>query len=233
VDLGGGSVDAISSEHVYPIPGIYPISVTVDYAGLFTQTGMVDLVTVFDPEGATVKGKGSIESPASAYAPDATVKGKIDFDFDLKYKEVKGKKKPKHDKDEAKLWQLEGKFKLHFREAGLELDVKEHDWMVISGAHARFQGEAVSKGKKKPKHDKGKDKDQKRYRFRVTVLDAGISKAFVTKDSFRIKIWEEDEAGAITVVYDNGMGISDTDGDSGTTPLSHGKIEIKKPKKKK
>jgi hypothetical protein len=226
LDLSGSSVSSFSSDHVYPFPGIFQITVTVDYAGQFTLVGVVDFVTVYDPDGAWVLGEGKIESPAGAYTPydssDLDVTGKAEFGFNLKYKYRESKKGKGEDEGpvEEGIWVLNGNTKFLFRAAGIEFKTKVNDWMVIAGAHARYQGETmVGDG-------------SELYKFQITVLDADIPGAGVSQDGFRIKIWRVDTSGVEIVLYDNGMGADDATGSAGTTSLSEGKIKIKESKEK-
>jgi hypothetical protein len=60
----------------------------------------------------------------------------------------------------------------------------------------------------------------------LTALDADINENdSFDVDRFRIKIWSEDESGNETVVYDNGLGADEDDGNA-TTEISGGSIVI-------
>jgi hypothetical protein len=99
-------------------------------------------------------------------------------------------------------------------DANLEFDARDYDWMIISGARARFQGEGMVKGR------------SGLYKFRVTVLDSNVAGSGISADRFRIKIWQETPGGTESVLYDNGLGADESSGDGGTTPLGGGSITV-------
>jgi hypothetical protein len=73
-----------------------------------------------------------------------------------------------------------------FHPAGLNLHSSSYEWLVVPGSDdAIFKGMGTINGAGE-------------YKF---MLWAGDAKP----DTFRIKIWEEDEAGVETVIYDNGF----------------------------
>jgi hypothetical protein len=168
-------------------------------------------VVIYDASHGFVTGGGWIESPPSAYTPnnsaDSLVTGKAHFGFKLKYK--KGQSVP------------DGSTNFRFAGGNLEFNATSYDWMIISGARARYKGEGTVNG--------GTDL----YKFQVTALDAGISGDGITQDGFRIKVWQEDANGVETVLYDNGLGADDSTGSGGTTPIGGGSITIHQAKKGK
>ena len=204
-----GSHNLVRS-HTYSSADVYQINVSVDYGEQFTQVGVIDFVVIYDGSGGFVTGGGWINSPPSAYTPndpnDPLVTGKAHFGFMSKYK--KGQSAPT------------GSTNFRFAAGDLEFDATSYDWMIISGANARYKGEGTVNG--------GSDL----YKFMVTALDADIAGAGITQDGFRIKIWQEDSSGAAIVLYDNGLGVDDSTGSGGTTPLGGGSIKIHEAKKK-
>jgi hypothetical protein len=79
-----------------------------------------------------------------------------------------------------------GNTEFQFHAAGLNFHSEIYDWLVITGGnYARFKGVGTINGIGE-------------YKFMLWAGDA-------SPDTFRIKIWEEDEFGVETVVYDNGM----------------------------
>ncbi len=205
-----GSHNLVRS-HPYSSADVYQINVSVDYGEQFTQVGVLDLVVIYDASHGFVTGGGWIESPPSAYTPnnsaDSLVTGKAHFGFKLKYK--KGQSVP------------DGSTNFRFAGGNLEFNATSYDWMIISGARARYKGEGTVNG--------GTDL----YKFQVTALDAGISGDGITQDGFRIKVWQEDANGVETVLYDNGLGADDSTGSGGTTPIGGGSITIHQAKKGK
>ena len=198
--------DEFIAEHRYAAPGIYSISVTIEYdGGAHVQTTGVEQVVVYDSQGGFVTGGGWFNSPPGAYTPDdagdADVIGKTQFSFEVRYKNKRSVP--------------DGNSNFRFAAGDLKFDAASYDWLFIDGAHARFRGEGAVKG------------HPGQYKFQVTALDSDKAGAAVSKDGFRIRIWQEDN-GVSTVLYDNGMGASDTMGSAGTTSLGGGSINIQK-----
>lgn len=102
--------------------------------------------------------------------------GKASFGFVAKYK--KGADVP------------DGQTEFVFRAVGLNFHSSSYDWLVVTGSdYARFKGTGTINGAGE-------------YKF---MLWAGDGTGTDGADTFRIKIWEEDESGNETVIYDNGM----------------------------
>jgi parallel beta-helix repeat protein len=102
--------------------------------------------------------------------------GKASFGFVAKYK--KGASVP------------EGNTEFVFRAGDLNFHSTDYDWLVVTGSdYARFKGTGTINGAGE-------------YKF---MLWAGDGTGTDGADTFRIKIWEEDESGNETVIYDNGM----------------------------
>lgn len=198
---GDGDTDGTSS------PGPFTATHAYTEAGLYTAVCYVTdttggehrvehLLVVYDPNGGFVTGGGWIDSPAGAYvaAPDLT--GRANFGFVSKYK--KGTNSPT------------GRTEFQFRAGSLDFQSVSYDWLVVSGARARFKGTGVVNGAGD-------------YGFLVTAVDSAVTGGG-TEDSFRIKIWDRNDGDAI--VYDNEIGGA-TDA---TTTLSGGAIVIHKAK---
>ena len=204
LDLSSASVSDVSAEHIYPAPDVYQVKVTVDYEGQFTQTAVVDFVVLYDNQGGFVTGGGWINSPPGAYTPkdssDEDVTGKAHFNLNPKYQ--KGKSQP------------QGKSGFRFAAGDLDFRSKSLEWMIINGARARLMGSGTMKD------------SSELYKFQVTVLDAGVFGSGVSKDGYRIKIWQTGSDGVENVLYDNGHGADDSTGNGGTTPLGGGSIKI-------
>ena len=198
-----------TADHVYAAPGTYPVTATVDYdGGAHVQTAVYEFVVVYDPSGGFATGGGWIDSPSGAYTPadfsDPDVIGKAHFGFVSKYK--KGQSVP------------DGSTSFRFAAADLRFEATSYDWMIISGARARYKGEGTVNG------------GTELYKFQVTALDADISGSGITQDGFRIKIWRAGSGDTENVLYDNGRGADDATGNGGTTPLGGGSIKIHKAK---
>jgi PKD repeat protein len=79
-----------------------------------------------------------------------------------------------------------GNTEFQFHAAGLSFHSDSYDWLVVTGSnYAKFKGSGTING-------------EGEYRF---MLWAGDDEP----DTFRIKIWEEDELDNETVIYDNGF----------------------------
>jgi hypothetical protein len=79
-----------------------------------------------------------------------------------------------------------GQTEFQFKIAGLNFHSSNYDWLVITGNnYAMFKGTGTING-------------EGEYRFRLWAGDG-------VPDTFRIRIWLEDEEGNETDVYDNGF----------------------------
>lgn len=133
------------------------------------------LFVVYDPTGGFATGGGWIDSPQGAYAPDLSLTGKANFGFVSKYK--KGATVPT------------GQTEFVFQTADLNFHSGSYDWLVVTGSnYARFKGTGTING-------------SGAYKFMLWAGD----EAFAGLDTFRIRIWEEDELANEMVVYDNGF----------------------------
>lgn len=207
--MNGGSVSNVSADHHYSTPDLYQVTLTVDYQGQHSQTAVVDFVVVYDTNGGFVTGGGWIKSPPGAYTPndssDPDVTGRAHFGFVSKYW--------KHQSAPS------GLTNFLIVAGNLRFRATRYDWMIISGARVRYQGEGTVRGDSEP------------YKFQVTALDASISGSGISKDGFRIKIWRAGSGDTEYVLYDSGLGADDATGNGGTTPLHRGLIKIHKRRK--
>ena len=91
-----------------------------------------------------------------------------------------------------------GQTEFQFKTAGLNFHSSSYEWLVVTGSDfARYKGAGTING-------------EGDYNF---MLWAGDSKP----DTFRIKIWEENEEGVETVIYDNGF----------NQPIGNGSIVVR------
>lgn len=152
---------------------------------------------VYDPSAGFVTGGGWIWSPKGAYTRDTSLEGKANFGFVAKYK--KGANVP------------EGNTEFQFSTADFNFHSNTYDWLVVSGFKATFKGTGIIEG------------EEGSHKFMISCVDGDL-KGNGAKDTFRIRIWDEDGNGGETTIYDNQMG-ADMDAEA-TTTLGGGSIII-------
>lgn len=134
------------------------------------------IAVVYDPDGGFVTGSGWIDSPENAYKPDPLLTGKANFGFVSKYKK------------EAIVPTGQTEFQLHVADLNFHSDSYEL-LVVTEGDTAHFKGEGRINGVN--------DGNGNPYKFMLWAED--------DPDTFRIRIWSEDDMGIETDVYDNGF----------------------------
>ncbi|UCB42269.1 MAG: carboxypeptidase regulatory-like domain-containing protein [Dehalococcoidales bacterium] len=172
---GSGILETPSVTHSYAEPGVYNVILTVTDDSGAQSTSAV-MVVVYDPEGGFVTGGGWIDSPEGAYTLDPSLTGKATFGFVSKYK-----------KDATV---PTGQTEFQFKAGDSNFHSSSYDWLIVTGSdYARFKGTGTING-------------EGEYKFQIWAGDGtGVDGA----DTFRIKIWMENESGDEIVVYDNGM----------------------------
>jgi hypothetical protein len=180
IDWGDSHISEVTGnevdvDHPYTVPGVYTILVSVSDGNGGIDSETYQYVVVYDPVGGFVTGGGWIDSPEGAYEPDPTLAGKANFGFVAKYK--KGQITPI------------GNTEFQFKAGDMNFHSDSYEWLIITGAKAQFKGE-------------GKINGEGDYKFKIWTTDGELSGG-QDVDAFRIKIWEEDELGLETVVYDN------------------------------
>lgn len=192
VTESGGS-GTVSGSHTYAAPGVYTVTLTVaDDAGDAASTTF-EFAVVYDPEGGFVTGAGSIDSPPGAFVADPVLTGVARFGFTARYR--KGANVP------------DGHTEFRFVAGELRFESRDYEWLVVSGATARYKGSGSLDGRSG-------------YGFLLFAYD-GDRGPRSEADRFRIKIWEEATG---QVVYDNQAG-EDDDGLAATV-LRQGRIAI-------
>lgn len=175
-DLGDGATGAgATPSHAYTEAGVYTVCLTVD-DGDDPSEQVCTMAVVYDPSAGFVTGGGWIDSPENAFAADVSLSGKASFGFVSKYK--KGATTPT------------GNTEFRFHTAGFAFHSVANEWLVVNqgGSNAQFKGTGAVNGEL--------DGSGNAYHFMIWAGDGSV-------DTFRIKIWTEDAAGA-NVVYDNG-----------------------------
>ena len=178
---GSGTV---TGDHTYATAGVHTVRLTVTDDNGDEGLSEFRFVVVYDPDGGFVTGGGWIDSPAGAYAADASLTGKANFGFVSKYK--KGATVPT------------GQTQFQFKVADLKFHSSQYEWLVVAGPHAKFKGSGTING-------------GGNYGFMLTATDGEVNGGGGV-DGFRIKIWDKDAGDGI--VYDNKMGQSDDSNDT-------------------
>ncbi len=174
---GSGSVDG---SHIYTTPGVYTLRLTVTDKDGASVESVYEFIVVYDPNGGFVTGSGWIESPAGANSADPSITGRAHFGFVSKYK--KGATVPT------------GNTMFSFKAGELTFHSVEYDWLLVTGSnYGMFKGSGTVNGGAAP--------NGALYKFQIW---AGDETGSLGEDTFRIKIWYEDN-GSEVVVYDNGM----------------------------
>jgi PKD repeat protein len=163
--------------YIYAEPGIYDVCLTVHDGTVYSDEVCTKAV-IYDPSAGFVTGGGWIDSPEGAYKPDPDLTGKANFGFVAKYK--KNEPAPM------------GNTEFQFSAGDLNFHSESYEWLLVlgKGTSAKFKGEGTINGEYA-------DESGKPYKFMIWVIDEDPD------DTFRIKIWTEDEVGTETEVYDN------------------------------
>jgi len=190
---GSGTV---TGSHTYTVSGVYTVALTVtDNPGASGQS-VFRFVVVYDPIGGFVTGGGWINSPVGAYTANPSLTGKANFGFESRYQN--GNSVPT------------GNTEFQVKVGNLNFKSVSYEWLVMSGAKARFRGTGTVNG-------------SGTNGFELTAWDGQANGGGGT-DRFRIKIWNANQGNG--VVYDSMMGAPD--GADPTTTLGGGSIVIHK-----
>jgi hypothetical protein len=157
--------------------GVYEITLEVTDGDCLVGTSSFEYVVIYDPDGGFVTGGGWIYSNPGSYIPDKTLEGMANFGFVSKYQK------------KAEVPTGETEFQFHV--ADLNFHSTSYDWLVVTrgGTYAQYKGSGTINGDLAP--------NGQHYRFMLWAGDGD-------PDTFRIRIWWEDEnTGVETVVYDN------------------------------
>ncbi len=194
---GSISEVVISGSHNYDSAGVYVLTLTLTDSCDVLTTYQYKYIVIYDPDGGFVTGSGVIYSPPGASTLYPNADGYASFGFVSKYDKKKGVPK--------------GNTEFEYDAGELDFVSNEYDWLVVSGAKAKFKGRGSING-------------ETGYQFMISAIDGDL-KQKGDPDIFRIKIWNEQTQ---EVVYDNEMGIS-IDEDP-TTQILEGSIVVHIPK---
>jgi PKD repeat protein len=120
--IGSVNGHTVSGDHMYSVPGVYIVKLTVTDDDSGAGTATYQYLVVYDPTGGFVTGGGWFTDPASG--------SKAHFGFNPKYKK------------DSTLPKGETEFKLD----GLKFKSTTHEWLVIIGAKAQFKGSGTISG---------------------------------------------------------------------------------------
>jgi hypothetical protein len=155
--------------------GIYDLCVNATDAAANTSDDACIVLVVYDPSAGFVTGGGWIWSPPGALSADSAATGRANFGFVSRYR--RGANVP------------DGSTQFVFQAGGLNFHSNTYDWLVVTGSNfARFKGAGTVNG--------ANAETGQPYQFMIWAGDGN-------PDTFRIKIWYEDDGEVL--VYDNGM----------------------------
>lgn len=159
VSTAGGP--SCSAQRTPLAAGVYSVVTTVVDDDGAASSGIA-MAVIFDPDGGSVAGAGSIDSPPGAYAINPLASGVAKFGFKSRY--FKGADQPTGDTD------------FLFRAGDFEFHSDSYEWLVVSGDRAQYKGAGSVNG-------------AAGFRFLLTAVD-GQAQGGDGIDRFRIKIWD-------------------------------------------
>ena len=169
----GGSGTATAT-HLFTVPGVYPILVTIrDNDGGVSDQAVYLYVVVYDPSAGFVTGSGKFNSPVGALPARPTATGRAEFGFSAGY-------------NKSGRLVSESEFELEFGD--FEFHSDNAQWLVISGATGQLQGTGTVEG------------STHQFGYLITVTDGQVPQGGGI-DRIRLQVWDDDNSGA--VVYDN------------------------------
>jgi hypothetical protein len=195
VTESGGS-GSVGGSHAYTAAGVYTVRLTVTDDDGGAGSAEFRYVVAYDPSAGFVTGGGWIDSPAGAYAANPSLSGKANFGFESRYQNGSGVPT--------------GNTEFQFKVGNFTFKSTALDWLVVSGAKARYRGTGTVNGVGS-------------YGFELTAWDGQVNGGGGV-DRFRIKIWDQNQGNG--VVYDNMMGADD--GADPTTAVGGGSVVIHK-----
>jgi PKD repeat protein len=175
-DTHDGANSPAAQEHTYTEAGVYPVTVTVTDDDGGSDTVTYKFIVIYDPDDGFVTGGGWIWSEPGW------------CHLDDQCAEAEGKANfgfvSKYKKG---AFVPTGNTEFNFKAGSLNYHSDSYDWLVVTGSdYAKFKGAGTING-------------EGDFKFMVWAGDGD-------PDTFRIRIWVEDELGNETDIYDNGFG---------------------------
>jgi hypothetical protein len=174
------SAGTVSGVWTPTVPGYYIVTLTItDAAG--NSVSLTTVVVVFDRGDGFLNGRGKFNSPAGAFVANPSLSGRVDFDFDTRYRQ----------NDMAPSGTSSFKFAMNGMD--FESTSVDQDWFMVGFARGMYRGNGTING-------------TGNYKFLVSGVD-GDDLTPVAVDKIRLKIVD---AATGTLIYDNQMGAPDT-----------------------
>jgi hypothetical protein len=152
----------IAGSHLYAMPGLYSLKVTLTDACGAQANGTYEYVMVNAPADGFITGGGWINSPAGALIGSAAM-GKASFSFDAKYDPSTGLSS--------------GSATFDFPAGALSLASTRIDWLVVADARAWIKGAGTVNG-------------VSGYSFLLSAVDSELN-GYRNMDTFRMQIWDQ------------------------------------------
>jgi hypothetical protein len=159
------------------VAGIFAVTLTVNDGSVYSDPAET-LVVVYDPDGGFVTGGGWILSEPGDDLEFPEAEGKANFGFVSKYV-GNGAQVPT------------GNTQFQFKAGDLKFHSDTYQWLVVNqaGTNAQYKGDGTINGDVSPSGEN--------YKFMIWATDD-------SDDTFRIRIWWEDEDEEEVDIYDCG-----------------------------
>jgi PKD repeat protein len=160
-----GDANLIAGSHLYAVPGLYTLKVTLTDACGAQASGTYEYVMVNAPADGFITGGGWINSPAGALVGTVAM-GKASYSFNAKYNPATGVSS--------------GSATFEFPAGALNLASTRIDWLVVADAKAWIKGVGTVNG-------------MSGYSFLLSAVDSELN-GYRNMDTFRMQIWNQNGA---------------------------------------
>jgi PKD repeat protein len=155
-----GDANTLAGSHLYAMPGLYALKVTLTDACGAQASSTYEYVMVNAPADGFITGGGWINSPAGALV-GTTAMGKASYSFDAKYNPATGLSS--------------GSATFDFPAGALNFASTRIDWLVVADAKAWIKGVGTVNG-------------VSGYSFLLSAVDSELN-GYRNTDTFRMQIW--------------------------------------------